>query len=360
MLPLSLQPSNKNFKTVFPSHILVIMLFTQAFLLCLGAVGSYSSPVLISTFDNPTSDSVNAALAPTLTKDTALEVTHLALKPRATPFWTQVGHGVFWTGIGAVWQGSAWLDMIESCEEFYENRKLSKGAACVFSVLTNVCKTAIFAVGSFHATMNFRNIIYPQNNGGGAKRDLNEDFDWTGMWDSMSTDQLVNVRSQWKDSNDLHLHRLDNGTSDLLNSVTIYLSHHEDASVPHYRHITNGTHGTVHSLFGQEPAGNSLSKRGDTFKFSKKIHGVKLSYRHPCIYEQVKSTSKMNSDLISAMTNMVDYMKGNPHSRWNMEWADQQNGNEIMYGTLTIENKPYGKNYESPNFVPDQATCVRT
>ena len=315
--------------------------------------GVFSTPVEIVS---PFSTSVKSGFVFTQTTTTDLEIAGTTpLQPRATPFWTQVGNGIFWTGIGAIAQGSAWVEMIKSCEEYSDDKKLSTGASCVFSVLTNVVNTAIFAVGSFHATISWKNVMYPPNNP--TKRDSPEDFDWTSMWDSMSIEQRLQARAQWQGPTGLHLHRLDNGTSDIPNSITTYLSQDEDASAPHYRHVTNGTHGFVQPLVNMDTPVDSLVKRGDKFKWSKNIYGVKLSYEHPCIYEQMKPTDSVNSDLINTMYNMVKYMDSHPHSSWNMEWADQNTANQIMYGTLVVETTPFGKNYDSPNFIPQQSTC---
>jgi hypothetical protein len=335
------------------------MFFSKTLVLSLGAIGASGGPVEIFRAEYRSAGVGNVDLASRSFDPAPLDPSP-TLRQRATPFWTQVGHGVFWVGIGALAQGSAWLDMVESCEEYSENKKISTGASCVFSALTNVFKTGIYATGSFHAAITIKNVIFPPNNGGGSKRDLAENAEWTVLWDSMSEDQKLDFQSLWKQSGGLHLHRLDNGIDDISNSVTMYLSHDEDAGTPHYRHITNGTHGMIHTLSDQDFSFLGLAKRGDKFKFSKTIHGIKLSYRRPCIYEQLKETNKVDGDLISAVTNMVSYMDAHPHKAWDFEWADNKSKNEIMYGTLTVETKPFGMNYVSPDFVPQQSVCERT
>ncbi|KAH9835950.1 hypothetical protein Tdes44962_MAKER01869 [Teratosphaeria destructans] len=208
----------------------------------------------------------------------------------------QLGKGVFWFGVGAVGQGGeVWRNITNSCREFTNNpgvfsdsTAFANGQDCMYSVLFTSFHAAMYARGAYQTAITFGNVMTGLAGGGNGKPHVNGSVDWASIWSRADQDQKSQIRSQLQGKG--YLHSLENGSPDVADSITFYLGHHENITGPYFRHVTNGSHGFIHSVVPDTNAtqshGNQRRQSADVFGWkSDDVAGLKFSYDRSSLHE---------------------------------------------------------------------------
>ena len=186
------------------------------------------------------------------------------------------------------------------------------------------------------------------------------------------------------------LHSVQSGSPNLSSSIGFHWAAHGKKE-PSVRHVTNGTHGFVHTLSrsisknrskrrtgsigktgshtkpptetkgsahshhapkakssakGRKEKRAILSDGVDSFSYGD-LNGVKLSYMHPC----QKSYGKVSeSDLVNWSSAFVRSFLQNGADKYALQM--QLNGNLVLWGSLIVEQNGFGQNFEGIDFRP--------
>lgn len=268
----------------------------------------------------------------------------------------QFGKGIFWFAVGTVAQGGqVWNDIVTSCRQFADEKDVADGQTCVWSLLTTMFHSAVYAQSIAQTSITFANVMHGLTSGGNVRRAEAGTAYWTSRWYSLSAAQKDQLRSQMRDvHHGISLHSVGDGSSDIDNSASYYMSHGDDGRAgPYIRHVTNGTHGFIHPVMpGQQHPANFHKRTDPTFGFGQNVAGVKFSYNHPCMHEVVADNVQNGDDFLDSVVGFEQYAAANPSDKWTIEFDDQYSGNLIMYGTLVAERGGFGSEYEEPTFNP--------
>ncbi|KAK4542488.1 hypothetical protein LTR36_006740 [Oleoguttula mirabilis] len=317
-------------------------------------VGSvYGSPLAIQVADRVAISgvtSVSQSIQPT----TAAPMPTGLLLERQGFSWRNFKKGTLTVFAAAYAVGDTlWVALVEQCQEFANNTAASTGVQCVYRCIETIIKFAwwyrTFNNGNFETILN--------SLAGETKRDASNHTGWHGHWHGLSADQQSDVRSQLPQTPGFWMHSIGDGSPDITGSAAFHFAA-DGANDASFRHVTNGSHGFLHTLTPTSNGTNSteqskravLTDSNDYFSFGEDVTGVKLSYIHPC---DQNYGDFAEGDLDEVVNDLVQsFLQGGAD-----KYAIEVDGGSdpVLYGSLIVEGSGFGENYEGIDFTPENS-----
>lgn len=322
------------------------MRFSHIIALTLAVLGVYGNPVTVMSLERDNVIGIPSGLLP------APDIGLSTLEKRQTFLQWKTTHGIFGAVVSLARRGmQVWIDLANTCEEWNGETKTSARITCVWNAASLIIMTALDGYAYATGAASIANTLAAA---GVAKRDEQGRFVWSSHWDQLDANQQARARSQLPQPRGLYLHSIADGIPELTDSVAFHFATNSTGRMA-LRHITNGTHGLVHTL--DHGANSTVSKRAtaDTYTWSNAVAGMKLSYQLPCDDEHIPMNEQNNIDILNTVLGWISwatFSDSNASDAYNIELVDTYSGKNIMLGTFIAEGAGFGNNYEGLSFTP--------